>query len=46
MPSGLSALQGTPVKEKASPRVQAYWARNEAAACEYIVSCIGYFYFC
>ncbi|KAK9899157.1 hypothetical protein P389DRAFT_209163 [Cystobasidium minutum MCA 4210] len=32
MPAGLSALQGSPVKDKAGPRVQAYWARNEAAA--------------
>jgi hypothetical protein len=33
MPSGLSALAGSPARERASPRVQAYWARNEVSAC-------------
>lgn len=33
MPSGLSGLAGSPSKDRASPRVQAYWARNEVSAC-------------
>jgi hypothetical protein len=39
MPSGLSALAGSPSKERASPRVQAYWARSEVSACKSLIIC-------